>query len=149
LAALRNFRVIYGSVRHHLRSVEQRCGVSGSQLWILQEIARTPGIGISDLAALISIHQSTCSLLVEKLVKAKLVARSRISSDQRRVGLELTRRGQRTVSSAPGPAEGVLPQALQGLSSESLKVLNRSLRLVIDRLELDVEGAADRRLSDL
>jgi hypothetical protein len=53
------------------------------------------------------------------------------------------------VSSAPGPAEGVLPQALQGLSSESLKVLNRSLRLVIDRLELDVEGAADRRLSDL
>jgi DNA-binding MarR family transcriptional regulator len=149
MAALRSFRVIYGSVRQHFRSVEQRCGVSGSQLWILQEIARTPSIGISDLAAVISIHQSTCSLLVEKLVKAKLVARSRVSSDQRRVGLKLTRRGQRTVSCAPSPAEGVLPQALEGLSTESLKALNRSLRLVIDKLELDVVGAADRPLSDL
>lgn len=149
MAAVRSFRVIYGSVRQHFRSVEQRCGVSGSQLWILQEIGRAPGIGISDLAAAIGIHQSTCSLLVEKLVKAKLVARSRISSDQRRVGLKLTRSGQRTVSCAPGPAEGVLPQALAGLSNESLKALNRSLRLVIDRLELDAEGAADRPLSDL
>jgi DNA-binding MarR family transcriptional regulator len=149
MAALRSFRVIYGSVRQHFRSVERRCGVSGSQLWILQEVARAPGIGISDLAARISIHQSTCSLLVEKLVKAKLVARTRISSDQRRVGLKLTRRGQRTVSGAPGPAEGVLPQALEELSNESLKALNRSLRLVIDRLDLHVDGAADRPLSDL
>lgn len=148
-AALRSFRVIYGSVRHYLRSVEQLCGVSGSQLWILQEVERHPGIGVSDLAAHIGIHQSTCSQLVEKLVQAKHVTRSRMRSDQRRVGLKLTQRGRRTVSSAPGPAEGVLPQALQKLSGGSLKSLNRSLRMVIERLELDLGEAADRPLSEL
>ena len=149
MAALRSFRMIYGSVRHYFRSVEQLCGVSGSQLWILQEIGHNPGIGVSDLAAHIGIHQSTCSLLVEKLVKAKHVTRSRMRSDQRRVGLKLTQKGQRTVAAAPGPAEGVLPQALQRLSGGSLKSLNRSLRMVIERLDPDVDGAADRPLSEL
>jgi DNA-binding MarR family transcriptional regulator len=130
--ALRSFRVIYGSVRQYFRSVEQVFGVSVSQLWILQEIRRNPGVGISELAERIGIHQSTCSQLVEKLVKARHVARLRSRSDQRRVGLNLTKKGSRTVTSAPGPAEGVLPQALEKLSHDALRSLNQSLLLVID-----------------
>lgn len=57
LAVLRQFRVIFGSVRQHFREVEQQCGVSGSQLWLLHG-ARTPGIGVSALAQRLSIHQS-------------------------------------------------------------------------------------------
>lgn len=149
MSALRSFRVIFGSVRQYFRSVEQLCGVSGSQLWILQEIKRRPGIGISDLAAQLGIHQSTCSLLVEKLVKARHVAKSRSSSDQRRIGLKLTEKGRRTVRRAPGPAEGVLPQALQKLSGTSLRSLNRSLQVVIDGLGQGLQETADRPLSDL
>lgn len=148
VAALRSFRLIYGSVRQYFRSVEQLCGVSGSQLWMLQEIKQRPGIGISELAAQLSIHQSTCSLLIEKLVRSRQVMRSRVRSDQRRVGLRLTQKGQRTVACAPGPAEGVLPHALQGLSGSSLKTLNRSLQMVIERLDLDPAGA-ERPLSEL
>lgn len=44
---LKKFRIIYGSVRQHFREVEQACGVSGSQLWLMQEIANTPDIGVS------------------------------------------------------------------------------------------------------
>jgi MarR family transcriptional regulator, organic hydroperoxide resistance regulator len=149
MSTLRSFRVIFGSVRQYFRSVEQLCGVSGSQLWILQQIKQRPGIGISDLAVQLGIHQSTCSQLVEKLVKARHVTRSRSSSDQRRVGLKLTEKGRRTVRRAPGPAEGVLPQALQKLSATSLKSLNRSLQRVIDELGQDLQEAADRPLSEL
>lgn len=149
MSTLRSFRVIFGSVRQYFRSVEQLCGVSGSQLWILQEIKQRPGIGISDLAAQLCIHQSTCSQLVEKLVKARHVTRSRSSSDQRRVGLKLTEKGRRTVRRAPGPAEGVLPQALQKLSETSLKSLNRSLQRVIDELGQELQEAADLPLSEL
>ena len=77
VAVLRSFRVIYGSVREHFREVKQSCGVSGSQVWILHEIRRTEGIGISDLAARLSVHQSTCSLLVNKLVRAKHVVKKK------------------------------------------------------------------------
>lgn len=149
MAALRSFRVIYGSVRQYFRSVEQLCGVSGSQLWILQEVGRNAGIGISELAERLSIHQSTCSLLVEKLVKARHLTRSRIRLDQRRVGLKLTRKGRATVACAPGPAAGVLPQALEKLSGATLKTLNRTLLRVIESLELDVAEAASRPLSEL
>jgi MarR family transcriptional regulator, organic hydroperoxide resistance regulator len=149
MSALRNFRVIFGSVRQYFRSVEQLCGVSGSQLRILQELKQHPGIGISDLAGQLGIHQSTCSQLVEKLVKARHVTRSRSSSDQRRVGLKLTEKGRRTVRRAPGPADGVLPQALQKLSGTSLRSLNRSLQVVIDGLEHGLQEAADRPLSEL
>ena len=149
VAALRSFRLIYGSVRQYFRNVEHLCGVSGSQLWMLQEIKQRPGIGVSDLAGQLSIHQSTCSLLVDKLVRARQVVRSRVRSDQRRVGLRLTPKGLRTVASAPGPAEGVLPHALEGLSGTSLRTLNRSLQLVIERLSLDTSRAAERPLSEL
>ena len=46
LIVLKQFRLIYGSVRQHFREVEHNCGVSGSQLWLLHEIARTPGVGV-------------------------------------------------------------------------------------------------------
>jgi DNA-binding MarR family transcriptional regulator len=86
---------------------------------------------------------------VEKLVKARHVIRSRSSSDQRRVGLKLTEKGRRTARRAPGPAEGVLPRALQNLSGASLRSLNRSLQVVIDGLGSDLQEAADRPLSEL
>ena len=56
LAVLKQFRLIFGSVRQHFREVEQCCGVSGSQLWLLHEIAHTPGVGVSELAGRLSIQ---------------------------------------------------------------------------------------------
>ncbi|MDO8340476.1 MAG: hypothetical protein Q7T59_00700 [Candidatus Woesebacteria bacterium] len=66
LTELRQFRLIYGSVKKHFRAVERACEIFGSQLWILREIAASLDTGLSRLAERLSIHQSTCSLLVEK-----------------------------------------------------------------------------------
>ena len=79
MAVLRSFRVIFGSVRQHFREVEKTCGVSGSQLWILQEVSRNGGIGVSDLASRLAIHQSTCSQLVDKLVRSGHIVKRRSS----------------------------------------------------------------------
>jgi MarR family transcriptional regulator, organic hydroperoxide resistance regulator len=149
VAVLRSFRVIYGSVREHFRQVHQSCGLSGSQLWILHEIRNAEGIGVSDLAARLSIHQSTCSLLVIKLVRAKHVAKTKSRIDQRRVGLALTRSGRRVLKRAPGPPEGVLPEALAALPPATVRRLYRGLQLVIGELDIKDEHAADVPLSDL
>lgn len=149
VAVLKCFRVIYSSVRHHFREVQRTCGISGSQLWILHELARADGIGVSELADKLSIHQSTCSQLVEKLVRAGQVTKKRLSSDQRRVQLGVTARGRRTLSRAPGPAEGVLPEAIGELSAAELRGLHRSLRTVVIALNVEDEEAANRPLSDL
>ena len=149
LAVLKSFRVIYGSVRQHFREVQRTCGISGSQVWILHEVLRTQGIGVSELATKLSIHQSTCSQLVDKLVRAGLMSKTRLTDDQRRVELSVTPRGKRTLASAPGPAEGVLPEAIAELSPAALRNLQRGLQQIIAALDVKDEAAANRPLADL
>jgi DNA-binding MarR family transcriptional regulator len=149
LRVLKKFRIIYGSVRQHFREVEQTCGVTGSQLWVMQEIANTSGIGISELAERLSIHQSTCSQLVEKLVVGKLVLKERSKEDQRRVGLRLTEKAAKLIKMAPGPTEGVLPEALRTLSAETIQILDSSLGKVIEQLQIKDDQLAEKPLSDL
>jgi MarR family transcriptional regulator, organic hydroperoxide resistance regulator len=149
MQVLRSFRIIFGSVREHFRSVEKACGVSGSQLWILKEVARTPDIGVSELATRLAIHQSTGSQLVEKLVRSGHLVKRRSHDDQRRVGLQVTARGRRTLECAPGPSEGLLPEALSELAAPKLAGLQQSLQWVIAKLDLEVTDAADEPLANL
>jgi DNA-binding MarR family transcriptional regulator len=149
LDVLKQFRLIYGSVRHHFRQVEETCGVSGSQLWLLHEVQSAPGIGVSDLAHRLSIHQTTCSQLVEKLVVHGYVEKTRSEQDQRRVGLTVTRSAAKVLKDAPGPAEGLIPEALMGLSESTLESLSTNLGKLIRGLHVQDEQAAERPLSDL
>ena len=147
---LRQFRLIFGAVRQHFREVEASSGVSGSQLWILQETSRAPGIGVTELAAKLSIHQTTCSQLVDKLVRRRLLKKHRAQTgDRRRVGLFLTVTGDRCIRSAPGPAQGVLPKALSALPEPALRALEQSLRKLIRELDIQDPADAQRPLADL
>lgn len=146
---LKKFRVIYGSVRQHFREIEASCGVSGSQLWILHEIGNHPDIGVSELAERLSIHQSTCSQLVEKLVVHQLIIKERSKEDQRRVGLRLTAQAANVLRQAPGPAEGLLPEALRSLPEPILLALDQALHEVIGQLQMRDDKLADNPLADL
>ncbi len=149
LQVLKKFRIIYGSVRQHFREIEKSCGISGSQLWILHEIAKQPEIGVTELSERLSIHQSTCSQLVDKLVVSNLVSKERSKEDQRRVGLRLTESAEKILQNAPGPAEGILPEALQALPENVLITLDKSLVDVIGQLRLRDEKLAEKHLADL
>ncbi len=149
LQVLKKFRIIYGTMRQHFREVEQTCGVTGSQLWVMQEIANTAGIGVSELAERLSIHQSTCSQLVEKLVARKLILKERSKEDQRRVGLRITDAAAKLLKDAPGPAEGVLPEALNTLSADAMQSLDLALEKVIKQLQNRDDNLANKPLSDL
>lgn len=146
---LRKFRLIFGSVRQHFREIERSCGVSGSQLWMLNEISNSPGIGVSDLADRLSIHQSTCSQLLEKLVARGMIVKARNAKDQRCVGLSLSPSASGLLARAPGPAEGMLPKALGTMPEGSLLRLDASLNDLLQQLKVDDERMADKPLSDL
>lgn len=57
LDVLQQFRVIYGSMRQYFREVEERCGLPGSQMWLLQEVQKTPYVGVTELARRLGVHQ--------------------------------------------------------------------------------------------
>lgn len=146
---LQQFRVIYGSMRQYFREIEDRCGLSGSQMWILQEVQRSPGVGVTELAGRMGIHQSTCSQLVDKLVAREYLSKSRHSADHRRVGLKLTARGGDALAALPGPAEGLLPEALAAMPDVALKTLNIHLSELIRHLPGKDDTFATTPLADI
>jgi DNA-binding MarR family transcriptional regulator len=127
MQVLRQFRLVFGEVRHHFQEVEKQVGIGGAQLWALSEIAREPGLGVTDLALHMDIHQSTASNLVRHLLRKGLVASERSEHDRRNVQLTPTATGLALLASAPGPHEGVLPGALQQLPPATLRQLNEHL----------------------
>ncbi|MCL2636329.1 MAG: MarR family winged helix-turn-helix transcriptional regulator [Betaproteobacteria bacterium] len=149
MEVLQQFRLIFGSLRQYFRLVEERCDMSGSQMWVLQEVARSPGLGIGELAGRMGIHQSTCSLLVDKLVGRGCLVKQRNGRDQRRVGLHLAANGATALAALPGPAEGILPQALSALPAVTLKTLHINLEELIRLLPGRDEAAAGMPLAEL
>jgi DNA-binding MarR family transcriptional regulator len=148
LEVLRKFRLIFRSVKKHFRWVEQRCGVSGAQLWLMWEIHERPRSRVSDIAKALSIHQSTVSNMLDKLERRGLIVRRRSRSDQREVQLRLTARGRAVIALAPGPARGVLTEALNTIPRRSLESLDASLDEVIGAMMLRDEAGVMKPLSD-
>jgi DNA-binding MarR family transcriptional regulator len=148
-AVLRQFRVIFRSVKKHFQSIERECGIGGSQLWALATVSETPGIRVSDLARALSIHQSTASNLVEQMVKLELIARERDEVDQRVVRLKANARGVALIARAPKPMIGLLPDALSHLTPAELRQLHASLAGLLDVMEMRDESAVNTPLADL
>mgnify|MGYP002378052197 FL=1 len=134
LAVLQQFRVIYGTMRQYFRDLEERCGIPGAQMWILQEVQRCPGIGVTELAARLAIHQSTCSQLLDRLAVRGCLVKTRNLPDQRRLGLHLAPGGEKAIAALPGSAEGALPAALAAMPEVALKTLQINLSELIRHL---------------
>lgn len=118
-----------------------------SQLWMRQETGKNPDIGISDRAERRSTHQSAASQPVEKLVVRSLIEKERSQEDQRRPGLRLTATAKTILP--PGPAEGIVPEALQVSEESVLLASDNALIEAVSQLRLLDDKLADRPLSDL
>lgn len=149
LEVLKQFRLVYGAVNRHFRDIERRCGLSGAQAWLLRELSRSPLLGVTDLATRMSVHQSTASQLIEKLVRAGYVERAAHEEDKRRVRLRISRRGRACLKRLPQPAEGVLPRALGKLPRPSLRALRSSLARLISQLQARRAQDAQAPLGEL
>jgi DNA-binding MarR family transcriptional regulator len=141
-AVLKLFRVIFQSVNRHSHEVERKAGMGGAQLWALAEISGKPRITVTELAKAMSIHQSTASNLLEKLVSQNYVARDRSDEDRRVVLLTLTQCGEEILHKAPLPHRGVLSDALLKMNEDDLAALQLSLETLVTQLEFkQLKGA--------
>lgn len=127
LSVLQRFRVLIRTAQRHSQWVERQSGVTGAQLWALQELAEAPGMRVGELAGRMALHQSTASNMIDKLESGGLVVKERTSADQRVVRLSLTDAGRGLLDRAPTPARGVLPEALRLLDEQTLLRLQGEL----------------------
>ncbi len=140
LSVLQRFRVLIRTAQRHSQWIERQSGVTGAQLWALQELNEAPGLRVGELANRMALHQSTASNMIDRLETGGLIRKERTSADQRVVRLYLTAEGSALLGRAPSPARGVLPEALRLLDDEALARLQRELDVLLRQIKDLDEG---------
>lgn len=140
-AAVNALRRIVQAVRIASVGAEQRTGLSGAQLFVLQQLSEAPAESLNELATRTLTHQSSVSVVVSRLVRAGLVTRARAERDRRRRVIDLTPAGRALLRDAPETFQRSLITALEALEPGELRLVGRALDLLVQRLGLDGEPA--------
>jgi DNA-binding MarR family transcriptional regulator len=106
---------------------EHRTGLSSAQLFALQQIAEHPEASINDIAALTFTHQSSVSVVIQRLVRHRLVAKQASSDDRRRLRLAVTAKGRHVLRRAPIAVPEHLVGAISALPTGDRRALAHSL----------------------
>ena len=141
MRVLRNLRLVFHTVRGHFRDIERQAGVSGAQVWALSVVRDRPGIRLGELAQALDIHQSTASNLIKRLAEQGMLDAVRPDGDRRIVELHVTPLARSVLRRAPAPLAGVLPDALEKLSHETLARLEGDLDTLLALLGADRRAA--------
>jgi DNA-binding MarR family transcriptional regulator len=138
-SVLDSLRRIFRALR--LDAAEARQSLGPAQLFVLRALGESPAASIRDLAARTLTDPSSASVVVERLVARKLVARRRSSEDARRFELSLTAPGRAVLAKSPLPPQVRLIDAIERLGSARRRRLARSLVELVRELGT-AEGSA-------
>jgi MarR family transcriptional regulator, organic hydroperoxide resistance regulator len=135
-------RRIVRALRLFDREAERTAGLSGAQVFVLQNLRGGKAISINELARRTHTDQSSVSVVVRKLAARKLLRRESSPIDGRSVVVSMTPAGRRRLQRSPAPAQGRLVGALRRMRAERRAELARGLTELI-RLTGIAEDAAE------
>ena len=128
-------RMVVRAVRLSGRAVERAIGISGAQLFVLEQLRDAPATSVNELAARTSTHQSSVSVVVSRLAGRGLVARTP-SADKRRLEISITPPGQELLAIAPETAQSRMVAALQRIPLERVTELAAALAALVRAMGL-------------
>jgi DNA-binding MarR family transcriptional regulator len=131
--------VVHGLDRTSKR-MAVKIGVTGPQRLVLRVVGLFPGLSAGDLAAILHLHASTLTGVLQRLVSQRLLNRVDHPGDRRRAMLRLTRRGVRANAVRHGTIEAAIAEALNGVSAADRAATKR----VLERIAGCLEPAAGR-----
>lgn len=131
-----DLRRIVQALRVSGTATEKALGLSGAQIFVLQQLAREPAPSVAALAERTFTHQSSVSVVVRRLVERKLVVRQTDPKDSRKVSLAITAAGRRALLRAPVSAPARLVEALRSLDASDRTALARGLGALVSAMEI-------------
>ncbi|WP_245919464.1 MarR family winged helix-turn-helix transcriptional regulator [Melittangium boletus] len=134
-------RRIVRLLRVSARASEGLVGISGAQLFVLQQLAEAGTCSINELAERTFTHQSSVSVVVRRLIERGLVSRRPSAVDGRRVEVSLTPEGHALLRDAPPMAQARLISGLRKLEPARRAALAEGLATLVRELGLDAEAA--------
>jgi len=137
-SVLDSFRRIIRMLRVASRATEKEYGLSAAQLFVLHALANAPALSLNEVAERTRTHQSSVSVVVQKLVERGLVARDPVPGDARRMALSLTPAARRLIVDAPDAPSERLIAALERMTPTARTRLATTLTRLVEEL-----GATD------
>jgi DNA-binding MarR family transcriptional regulator len=129
-------RPVLLKLSRQLRHEVHARGLSTSQVSLLIQIAKQPGICVGDLAALERMSSPGMSKAVQKLLEEGLVRREQATpDDRRRVAVQITARGRDVLASVRRRRTAWLADRLQRLEPDELERLEAAIEPLAKLLE--------------
>jgi MarR family transcriptional regulator, organic hydroperoxide resistance regulator len=139
--------VVHGMERRS-KSMRVKLGVTGQQRLVLRVVGLFPELSAGDLAAILHVHPSTLTGILQRLIAQRLLKRAEDGRDRRRVVLSLTARGKQLNGVDRGTVEEGVRVALRGVSARERVAIRRVLVRIAEHLDPDsVRGSAGSRRS--
>ena len=134
---VQGLRRIVKALHSFSQDVYRQYGLTGPQLWALKTLQREGRVSAGQLAQALAVHQSSLSILIDRLEKRGLVTRVRSHGDGRFVLIEMTKRGLALSAMAPDPAQGRLLHGLQAMSRTEVRQIRRAVDRLVQVMEAE------------
>jgi DNA-binding MarR family transcriptional regulator len=117
-------------LNRELRAHNAGAGASNADAMLLAEVRHSPGLGVSELAAIESVARSVMSERVKRLEQAGLIA-SDPGADRRRIALTITEAGRDLLERITARRRAWMAERLTALSPEE----REAVRVAVTSLE--------------
>ena len=139
------FMQLLWALVHGLEKASKRMaselGVTGPQRLVLRVVGLFPGLSAGDLAAVLHIHPSTLTGILQRLVAQRLLVRVPDRADRRRAVLRLAASGARANATRRGTVESAVAAALRDVADADRLAACR----VLERLARQLGAVTDPR----
>ena len=140
-----SFLKLVWAIDHGLRStskqMQRRLGITAPQRLVLRLVGRSPGVLPSQLAEQMHLDRGTLTGIIERLVAAELLSRTRDLADGRSTRLHLTSRGRRFDTDSEGTVEHCVGRVLATVPAERVDAAREVLEALIGELDAAARGA--------
>ena len=135
LEFLRSLWRIEHSLQRVSKRMEATVGVTGPQRLVIRVLTAHPNLTAGELSAVVRLHASTLTGVLQRLERKGLIARDRDPADNRRVRLRLLPTARRLAVNTKGTVEGAVAEALSHQSPAHIKVAHQVLSAIAHGLE--------------
>lgn len=135
--------VVHG-VERSSKGMAANLGVTGPQRLVLRVVGLFPGLSAGDLAAVLHVHPSTLTGVLQRLVSQQMLMRIADPADRRRAVLRLTPRGSRVNAKRRGTVESAVAAVLADIDSADRLAARRVLERLAEHLGANASALTTR-----
>ena len=126
-----SLRAVVRALRISTRAIEKEIGISGAQLFVLQQLAEAPARSVNELAERTSTHQSSVSTVVSRLVERGLARRAPSAEDGRRMEISISDQGRKLQQAAPRTVQMTMQEVLRRMDPAQVRALADGLEALV------------------